>query len=181
MKFIKTKFNKAWLIEPKVNRDNRGFFLESYSVKQFQDNGIYQEFIQDNHSLSIEKDVIRGLHFQTPLKEQSKLIRVIRGSVIDIIVDLRKNESTYGKWQSFNLSCNNFLMLFIPMGFAHGFCTLEPNTEVVYKVDNIYSQLNESGIIWNDSTLDIQWPINNPILSEKDKKLQNFKDFISPF
>jgi dTDP-4-dehydrorhamnose 3,5-epimerase len=181
MEFIETSLKDAYIINPKVFQDERGFFLEFYSEKTFKENGIGAKFVQDNHSLSVKKGVLRGLHFQLPPNEQSKLLRVTRGKILDVIVDIRKNSPTFGKWESFELSAENFKMIFIPRGFAHGFVTLEENTEVIYKVDSFYASESDSGIIWNDPDLAIDWPIENPILSEKDAKLQKFKDFDSPF
>ncbi len=182
MDFIKTKLGGAFLVQPKVFEDHRGFFFESYSKKIFAENGIVDDFVQDNHSLSVEKGVLRGLHFQLPPNAQSKLVRVIAGSVYDVIVDLREDSSTFGRWEGFKLSAKNKKMLYIPKGFAHAFCTLEENTEFVYKVDSLYAPESDSGIVWNDPTLNIQWPLDEePIISEKDNKLQKFKDFKTPF
>ncbi|MBD3343697.1 MAG: dTDP-4-dehydrorhamnose 3,5-epimerase [Chitinivibrionales bacterium] len=181
MEFIQTKFNDVWLIEPKVFTDHRGFFLESFSQKEFADNGIAAYFVQDNHSKSVEKGVLRGLHFQKPPHAQCKIVRITKGAVYDVIVDLRKSSPTYGQWQGFELSENNFRMLLVPQGFAHGFCTLEPDTEMIYKVNDFYAPECDSGIIWNDPTLNIGWPVENPILSDKDARLGNFKGFVSPF
>ena len=181
MEFIETSLKGVYLIKPKVFCDERGFFLESYSEKVFTENGIDAKFVQDNHSMSLKKGVLRGLHFQLPPNEQAKLVRVTRGKVYDVIVDLRKNSPTYGKWEGFELSAENFEMLFIPRGFAHAYCTLEDDTEFMYKVDNYYSKEHDSGIIWNDPDLAIDWPIENPMLSEKDSKLQLLKDFDNPF
>ncbi|HHE45962.1 MAG TPA: dTDP-4-dehydrorhamnose 3,5-epimerase, partial [Candidatus Moranbacteria bacterium] len=158
MKFIQTKLADAWLIQPEVFKDARGFFLESYSQKEFKKQGIDINFIQDNHSFSKQKGVLRGLHFQKPPFAQSKLVRVIRGRIYDVIVDLRKKSPTFKKWQGFELSSENFLMLLVPRGFAHGFITLEDNTDFVYKCDNYYHPESEAGIIWNDVNLDINWP-----------------------
>ncbi|MFW5885192.1 MAG: dTDP-4-dehydrorhamnose 3,5-epimerase [Patescibacteria group bacterium] len=179
MEFKKTNLEGVRLIKLQVFGDQRGFFTETYSKKKFQEAGIEAEFVQDNHSKSEKKGVLRGLHFQKPPYEQAKLVRVVKGSVYDAVVDLRKDSSTFGKWEGFELSDKNFLMLYIPRGFAHGFCTLEPETEFVYKVDNIYAPESEGGIIWNDPDLSIDWPTQKPILSEKDQnwpKLSNFKD-----
>jgi dTDP-4-dehydrorhamnose 3,5-epimerase len=181
MEFIKTSLNGAYLIKPKVFRDERGFFLESYSEKVFVENGIDAKFVQDNHSLSVKKGVLRGIHFQLPPHDQSKLVRVTRGKVYDVIIDLRKNSETFGKWEGFELSGENFQMLFVPRGFGHAYCALEDNTEFMYKVDNFYASESDSGIIWSDQDLNIDWPIKEPILSEKDGKLQSFRDFNSPF
>ena len=181
MEFIKTKFSDAWIIKPEVLQDTRGFFLESYSQKKFATHGIKDNFVQDNHSLSTQKGVSRGLHFQATPFAQSKLVRVIKGKVYDVIVDIRNDSPTFGQWEGFQLSESNFLMLYVPRGFAHGFITIEDNTEFQYKCDNFYDQASEGGIIWNDPTLKIDWPITDPILSEKDKLHPKFEDFNSPF
>lgn len=183
MEFIKTKLKDAVLVKPQVFRDERGFFLESYSKREFEKNGIKADFVQDNHSKSILKGVLRGLHFQLPPKTQAKLVRVTQGAVWDVIVDLRKESETFGKWQGFELSAKNFQMLFVPRGFAHGFLTLQENTEFEYKCDNFYSPQSDSGIFWSDPDLKIDWPEKNPLLSEKDSQQQTFKDFLknNPF
>ncbi len=181
MKFIQTKLADAWLIQPEVFKDTRGFFLESYSQKEFKKQGIDINFIQDNHSFSKQKGVLRGLHFQKPPFAQSKLVRVIRGKVYDVIVDLRKKSPTFKKWQGFELSSENFSMLLVPRGFAHGFITLEDDTDFVYKCDNYYHPESEAGIIWNDADLNINWPTKKIFLSEKDKKLSCLKNIKIPF
>ena len=181
MKFEKTVLKDAYLITPQVFRDARGFFLESYSKQKFQAAGIDIEFVQDNRSLSTQKGVLRGLHFQNPPHAQAKLVSVTRGKVFDVIVDLRKGSETFGRWQGFELSAENFQMLLVPRGFAHGFMTLEDDTEFQYKCDEFYHPESDSGIVWNDPTLKIDWPVENPILSEKDQKLGAFEDFKSPF
>jgi dTDP-4-dehydrorhamnose 3,5-epimerase len=181
MEFIKTTLKDAIIIKPEVFHDERGFFLESYSKKIFEENGISADFIQDNHSLSVQKGVLRGLHFQNPPFTQAKLVRVTKGKVYDVVVDLRKDSETFGKWEGFELSSDNFQMLFVPRGFAHGFITLEDNTEFQYKCDEYYNKESEGGIIWNDPDLNINWQIGNPVLSEKDKMHPRFRDFKSPF
>jgi len=181
MEFKPTIFKDAWILQPKVFQDERGFFLESFSQKWFEEQGIDVTFVQDNHSKSLPQGVLRGLHFQLPPSAQAKLVRVIRGAVFDVIVDLRRGSETYGRWQGVELSSENFTMLFVPRGFAHGFCTLEPGTEFFYKVDNYYAASHEGGIIWNDPTLKIDWPTREPILSVKDAQLPLFKDFQTPF
>jgi len=181
MEFIPTKFKDAWLIKPKVFQDNRGFFFESYSKQAFEDHGIKSEFVQDNHSMSVSRGVLRGIHFQVPPHAQAKLVRVSRGSVHDVIVDLRRDSPTYGQWEGYDLSAENFLMLFVPRGFGHGFCTLKDGTEFLYKVDDFYAPECDSGLIWNDPTLGIAWPVKEPVLSDKDSKLQPFEEFSSPF
>lgn len=181
MKVFETGIKGLVLIEPLVFRDNRGFFLETYSLKKFQEAGINCTFVQDNHSRSEETGVLRGLHFQLPPFTQSKLIRVTRGSIFDVVVDLRKNSDTYGKWLGFELNENNFKMLFIPQGFAHGFCTLEKGTEVQYKVDKFYAPESDSGIRWDDPALKIKWPVNSPVISKKDALLPLFNQIEYPF
>lgn len=185
MDFEKTSLEDVFLIKPQVFQDERGFFLEPYSNKKFGEAGIDIDFVQDNHSLSAQKGILRGLHFQKPPFSQTKLVRVTRGKVYDAIVDLRKESPTFGQWQGFELSASNFNMLLVPQGFAHGFLTLEDNTEFMYKVDNFYNKESEGGIIWNDKTLKIDWPIDNEeiILSDKDKILPAFEDFLknNPF
>lgn len=181
MEFIKTDINDLLLIKPKVFGDNRGFFLESYSERYFAEAGIDITFRQDNHSKSEKKGVVRGLHFQLPPHTQTKLVRVTKGAVYDVVVDLRKNSPTYGKWQGFELTAENFMMLLIPHGFAHGFCTLEDNTEFLYKNDNFYAPDFESAIRWDDPILNIDWPVDNAILSEKDSVAPLFREFESPF
>ncbi|MCM3128229.1 dTDP-4-dehydrorhamnose 3,5-epimerase [Paenibacillus provencensis] len=160
----------AILIEPKVHGDNRGFFMESYNEEVFHRNGIKHPFIQDNHSLSAEPGVLRGLHYQLNPKAQTKLVRVIAGAIYDVIVDIRQNSPTFGQWVGVILSEHNKRQLLVPKGFAHGFCTLVPNTQVIYKVDEYYSPENDRGILWNDPALNIDWPVSQPVLSDKDQK-----------
>lgn len=170
MNIIKTKFADAIVIEPKVFGDHRGFFTESYNKELFQQNGIDMDFIQDNHSLSQQPGTLRGMHYQLNDKAQTKLVRVTRGAIYDVIVDIRKGSPTYGQWQGFILSADNKRQLLVPKGFAHGFCTIVENTEVQYKVDELYSPEHDRGIAWNDPALNIDWPFNNPVLSDKDTK-----------
>lgn len=176
MKLIKTKFADAFLIEPNVFGDHRGFFMESYNEELFRKNDLNHTFIQDNHSLSQPAGTLRGLHYQLNPKAQTKLVRATRGAIYDVIVDIRKNSPTYGEWQGFILSDANKRQLLVPKGFAHGFCTLVENTEVQYKVDEYYSPENDRGILWNDPSLGIDWPVSNPVLSEKDTKHPLLKD-----
>ena len=175
--FEKTNIPGMILVKPKIFIDDRGFFLESYEKKAFKKAGIGREFVQENHSKS-EKGVIRGIHFQKGKYAQAKLVRCVKGKLLDIAVDLRKNSSTFGKSYATILSNENKRLLYIPRGFGHAFATLEDNTEMIYKVDNFYSPENEGGIIWNDSYLNIKWPFNNPILSERDKKWGSLEDFL---
>jgi dTDP-4-dehydrorhamnose 3,5-epimerase len=181
MKFTKTSLEGVILIEPAVFFDNRGFFLESYSQKEFEKNGINIQFVQDNHSRSNLAGTIRGMHYQDPPFAQSKLLRVTKGKVYDVVLDIRKNSPTFGQWGGFELSASNFQILFIPAGFAHGFATLEPETEVQYKVDNFYSPAHDRGIRWDDPQVNIKWPVSNPQLSEKDSRLPLLREITSPF
>lgn len=182
MKFTETKLKGLYIIEPKLWRDDRGYFYESYSKKNFEEAGIHANFVQDNQSLS-QKGTLRGLHAQKNPSAQGKLVRVIRGSVIDVAVDIRKSSPTYGEHVAVELSEQNHNMLWIPPGFLHGFVTLEDDTIFTYKVTSQYDKAAEIGAIWNDSNLNIDWGINPSeiILSEKDKELPNFNDFVSPF
>ncbi|MBP1949037.1 dTDP-4-dehydrorhamnose 3,5-epimerase [Virgibacillus litoralis] len=176
MNVIDTKLHGVKIIEPVVFQDNRGFFMESYNLDRFKEHGLNFDFIQDNHSLSIEKDVIRGLHYQLNPMAQTKLVRVITGAIYDVAVDIRQGSPTFGQWVGIMLSEENHRMLVVPKGFAHGFCTLKENTHVQYKVDDYYSAENDKGILWNDPALGIDWPASNPILSEKDAKQPLLKD-----
>jgi len=156
------------VIDPKVFGDSRGFFMETYNKKDFETIGLSQEFVQDNHSKSA-KGVLRGLHYQKEPAAQGKLVRCIKGSIFDVAVDIRKGSPTYGKWVSAVLSEENKKMLWVPRGFAHGFVTLENDTEVIYKVDNLYSPEDDRGILWNDPAIAIDWPVVSPSLSDKDQ------------
>lgn len=166
----------ATLLEPKVHGDHRGFFMESYNDSLFKQHGITYNFIQDNQSLSAEAGVLRGLHYQLNPKAQTKLIRVLTGAIYDVIVDIRKSSPTFGQWVGVILSEHNHRQLLVPKGFAHGFCTLVPNTQVLYKVDEYYSPENDRGILWNDPALGIDWPTSNPTLSDKDQRHPLLKD-----
>jgi len=181
MDFIETDLKDCFLIKPVVHKDERGFFVESYSEREFVKHGISCSFVQDNHSLSINPGVLRGLHFQKPPHAQSKLIRATKGAILDVAVDLRRSSPTFGQWRSFELTATNFNMLFVPAGFAHGFCTLVSDTEVQYKVDTFYAPQSDSGVRWNDPSLSVVWPITDPVLSVKDNQLPFFKEFESPF
>jgi dTDP-4-dehydrorhamnose 3,5-epimerase len=168
------------IIEPKVFKDDRGYFFESYSHKNYKAAGIDVDFVQDNQSLS-QKGILRGLHFQAPPFAQGKLVRVISGSVLDVAVDIRKDSSTYGQYFTIELSGENQIQFWIPPGFAHGFITLEDNTIFTYKCTNYYDKASEGGIVWNDPDLNIQWNEENPLVSEKDAILSFLKDLNSPF
>lgn len=177
-KKIETSLADCYVIEPQVFGDSRGFFMETYSTLEFEKMGIRANFIQDNHSKS-KKWVLRGLHFQTR-KPQAKLVRVTAGSVYDVVVDMRKDSPTFGRWGGFMLSAENKKMLFVPRGFAHGFLTLEDDTEFLYKCDDIYDPGFESGITWDDPILAIDWKkfdIEAFEISEKDRKNGGFLDY----
>lgn len=175
MKFINTDLESVIIIEPDVYEDNRGLFFESYNENVFKKNNINVKFVQDNYSLS-RKGTIRGLHYQIAPKAQGKLIRVVKGSVYDVVVDLRKDSKTYGKWQSVSLSDKNKKNLYVPPGFAHGFLALEDETVVLYKCTEFYSKEKERGIIWCDETLNISWPeMDEFYISEKDKNNPPFQ------
>lgn len=180
MELIKTSIDGLLIIKPDVFKDDRGYFYESYNKERFAKAGLMMDFVQDNESKS-DKGVLRGLHFQKPPFAQGKLVRVIKGSVMDVAVDLRKDSPTYGKWESVVLTEENKLQFWIPEGFAHGFVALEDNTIFNYKCTNVYNKESEGSILWNDPDININWNIDNPILSEKDKISPLFKNFESPF
>ena len=154
------------MITPKVYGDSRGFFLESYNEREFAKAGIAEKFVQDNHSRSA-KGVLRGLHFQHP-RSQGKLVRVVHGAIFDVAVDIRVGSPTFGKWVGVTLDDAKKELLWIPPGFAHGFCVVSDEADVLYKATDFYSPADEKGIIWNDPTLGISWPIAEPILSQRD-------------
>jgi dTDP-4-dehydrorhamnose 3,5-epimerase len=171
LNFTKTKLDGVIVIEPTVFGDRRGWFMETYSYSQYKESGFDLNFVQDNHSFSAVKGTLRGLHYQLNPKAQSKLVRCTKGSIFDVAVDIRNGSPTYGQWFGIELSAENKKQLLVPKGFAHGFMTLTNDVEVQYKVDELYSPENDRGIIWNDPSINIQWPIDiTPILSEKDEK-----------
>ncbi len=182
MKLIETAIEGLLIIEPRIFNDGRGYFYESYNKSKFAEAGIAIEFVQDNQSFS-HKGAVRGLHAQADPFAQSKLVRVIRGKVLDIAVDIRKNSPTYGKHVAVELNEENKLQLWIPAGFLHGFATLEDNTIFTYKVNNYYDKASEIGVLWNDKDLNIDWGVakNDVLLSPKDEILPAFKSFVSPF
>jgi dTDP-4-dehydrorhamnose 3,5-epimerase len=163
--------------------DARGWFAESWSQRTWARFGVHDIYVQDNHSLSKQALTLRGLHFQTPPHAQAKLVRCLRGRMLDVCVDLRNASPTYGQWRAVELSSENGKQLHIPVGFAHGFLTLEPETEIAYKTSAYYAPECDAGIIWNDPDLNINWPLESkkPLLSSKDEKLVSFKNFLSPF
>ncbi|MBY6016076.1 dTDP-4-dehydrorhamnose 3,5-epimerase [Qipengyuania gaetbuli] len=170
------------LIIPHRFGDNRGFFAETYNGRTYRDVGIECEFVQDNHSLSDKVGTVRGLHFQKPPAAQAKLVRCGRGAIFDVAVDIRVGSPTYGKWVGYELSADNGLQLFIPAGFAHGFMTLKPGSEIVYKCSDYYAPETEGSVRWDDPDLGIEWPdVDNPVLSEKDAEAPSLSQINSPF
>ena len=170
MKITKTKLDGVVIIEPDVFGDNRGFFMESWNKKKMEEAGLFYDFVQDNHSKSTVKGTLRGIHFQKGDKAQAKLVRCVKGAVLDVAVDLRKNSPTFKQWVGVELSAENKKQLLIPRGFGHGFVTLTDDVEFLYKADNYYAPEADAGIRWNDPDIGVEWGIENPILSEKDKK-----------
>ena len=174
--------NKPTLIKRNRHSDSRGFFEETYSRRMYSELGIDIEFVQDNHSLSRDVGTLRGLHFQVPPHAQSKLVRCSQGAIFDVAVDIRRGSSTYGHWEGFELTAENGHQLYIPVGFAHGFITLEPDSEIVYKCSDYYAPETEGAIRWNDPDIGINWPTNTaPILSDKDAVAPLLSDLESPF
>jgi dTDP-4-dehydrorhamnose 3,5-epimerase len=180
MKVITTPIKDLLVIQPNVFEDERGYFFESYNKSLFEKSGLSIDFLQDNQSLS-QAGVLRGLHFQAPPFAQGKLVRVIKGAVLDVAVDIRKNSPTYGQHFDLELTEKNKTMLWIPAGFAHGFLTLENDTIFSYKCTDYYNKNSEGCILWNDTSIGIDWGIENPVLSIKDKEGELFKKFVSPF
>ena len=178
--FKKLKIPDVILIEPQSFSDERGFFLESFKESIFESNGINTKFVQDNYSHS-NKGVLRGLHYQMNPKAQAKLVTATKGEIFDVVVDIRQNSPTFGKWISEILSENNHKLLYVPEGFAHGFCVLSDEADVIYKVNQEYSTEHDRGIIWNDPDIDISWPITKPIVSKKDNELPLLKNIDNNF
>jgi dTDP-4-dehydrorhamnose 3,5-epimerase len=160
------------LIEPRIHRDARGFFMETYNARAYREAGIAADFVQDNHSLSVAAGTVRGLHFQAPPHAQGKLVRVVRGRIFDVAVDIRHGSPTFGRWVGAELSADHGHQLWVPVGFAHGLCTLEPETEVVYKVTDYYAPEADFGLAWNDPELAISWPLpsGGATLSPRDQR-----------
>jgi dTDP-4-dehydrorhamnose 3,5-epimerase len=178
MQIIALEIPDVKILVPKKFGDNRGFFSETFNRKTLAGLGIDKEFVQDNHSLSGEKSVVRALHYQLPPMAQDKLVRVVRGSILDVAVDIRRSSATFGRHVSAVISAENWRQIYVPIGFAHGFITLEPNTEVVYKVTNYYSPAHERGIRWDDPDLDIAWGVSGAeaVLSKRDTQHLGLKD-----
>ncbi|MFN3867590.1 MAG: dTDP-4-dehydrorhamnose 3,5-epimerase [Hyphomicrobiaceae bacterium] len=171
------------IVTPKIFRDARGFFSETFNAQALAEAGIVGTFVQDNQSLSVQPGVIRGLHFQIAPRAQDKLIRVTRGAILDVAVDIRKGSPSYGRHVAVELSADNWRQLWVPKGFAHGFCTLQPDTEVIYKVTDFYAPECDRGIAWDDPALAIAWPVpaGGAILSDKDRKAPRLADIEPPF
>ena len=177
-KFTKLPIPEVVLIEPPVFGDERGYFSETYKYSEFQKAGIYLPFVQTNHSKS-RKGVLRGLHFQQEPNAQGKLVRSIAGEIFDVAVDIRKGSPTYGKWVGVLLSAENKKMLYIPVGFAHGFCVISEVAEMSYRCTAEYAPESESGIIWNDPNINIDWPVENPIIADKDKRMSTLENTVN--
>ena len=176
MKRIDTKLPGVCIVEPQVFGDHRGYFMETYATKAFAEIGITNEFVQDNQSFTALKGTLRGIHFQNAPMAQAKLVRVTRGAVMDVAVDLRRGSPTYRQWVAVELSAENKRMLFIPRGFGHGFVTLTDDVEFCYKVDNLYSRACDRGIRFNDPDIGVEWGVESPILSNKDTTSPMLRD-----
>lgn len=176
MNIINTALEGVIIIKPEIFTDNRGFFMETYSRDRYKEAGIAGNFVQDNLSYSM-KGTLRGLHFQTK-RPQAKLVQVVTGEIFDVAVDIRPGSSTFGKWTGVYLSGKNKRQMFIPEGFAHGFCVISEAAHFLYKCSDFYFQHDEGGIIWSDPDIGIDWPIKDPIISEKDKQLPLFKGLV---
>lgn len=181
MNFIPTKLDGVWIVEPKVFGDHRGFFMESWSKRAFEEAGLHYDFVQDNHSSSMVKGTLRGIHFQKGDKAQAKLVRCVKGAVLDVAVDLRPSSPTYKQWVGVELSAENKRQLLIPRGFGHGFVTLTDDVEFLYKADNFYAPEADGGIRWNDPELAVEWGVEKPILSKKDSESPFLKDAVTGF
>ena len=174
--------NEPILIKPTRHKDERGFFSETYSRRRYREFGIDVEFVQDNHSFSWKPGTLRGLHFQAPPNAQGKLVRCGKGAIFDVTVDIRKGSPTFGHWGGYELTQENGHQLYVPVGFAHGFLTLKPESEIVYKCTNYYAPQAEGSIRWDDPSIGIEWPLSeNIILNERDAIAPLLKDFETPF
>ena len=183
MDVIATDIAGVLLLKPRYFSDARGYFVETYNLRAARAAGLSAEFVQDNQAFSHKRGTVRALHFQAPPEPQAKLIRVLRGSIYDVAVDLRVDSPSYGRWTAATLTAQGGEQVFVPRGFAHGYCTLEADTEVAYKVDGYYAPDCERGLIWNDPILAVDWPVTgaDAVLSDKDRELPRFADFVSPF
>lgn len=176
MELLKTALTGVYLVEPQVFGDHRGFFMESWSRRAFSEAGLDYDFVQDNHSRSTVKGTLRGIHFQRGEYAQAKLVRCVRGAMLDVAVDLRRSSPDYGRWVAVELSAENHRQLLLPRGFGHGFVTLTDAVEVLYKADSPYAPEAEGGVRWNDPDLAIDWGVTAPVLSAKDEALPRLKD-----
>jgi len=174
MNVIKTDLLDIYILEPQVFGDHRGWFMESWSQRMMEENGLFYNFVQDNHSYSTTKGTIRGLHCQNGAASQSKLVRCTKGAILDVVVDVRTGSPTYKKWIAVELTAENFRQLLIPRGFLHGYLTLTDEVEFLYKTDNFYNKEADRSVIWNDPEFNINWGIANPVVSEKDAKASRF-------
>lgn len=176
MRFLATELPGVILIEPDVHKDARGFFLETYHRRKYQEGGIPGDFVQDNHSHSV-RGTLRGLHAQRR-RPQGKLVRAVEGEIYDVAVDARPGSATFGRWTAATLSAENFRQLYVPPGFLHGFCVLSPTAQVEYKCTDFYEPADEIGVLWNDPELAIPWPVKDPVLSEKDRRLPTWRELV---
>jgi dTDP-4-dehydrorhamnose 3,5-epimerase len=183
MEVIATDIPGVLLLKPRYFNDARGYFVETYNLRAARAAGLVADFVQDNQAFSAKRGTVRALHFQVPPHAQAKLVRVLRGAIYDVAVDLRAGSPSYGRWTATTLTARGGEQIFVPRGFAHGYCTLEADTEVAYKVDEYYAPDCEQGLVWNDPELAIDWPVaaSAAVLSDKDRKLPRFADFVSPF
>lgn len=181
MNVVKAKLEGVYILEPRVFGDSRGWFMESWSRRTLEQAGLFYDFVQDNQSFSAQKWTLRGIHFQRGDKAQAKLVRCVRGKVLDVAVDLRPDSPTFKQWVSAELSADNFRQLLIPRGFGHAFLTLTDNVEFCYKADNFYAPEAEGAILWNDPEIGIKWPVDNPILSTKDAQAPLLKNAVTGF
>jgi len=181
MKLVRKYFNAVTEIKLSPFSDNRGYFMRTYDSRLFKDMDFMNPWVQENHSMSLRKGIIRGLHFQFPPHAEVKMVRVVKGEIMDVFVDLRKNSAFFGKWESTILSEREMNAVIIPRGFAHGFCTLTEHVEMLYHHDNYYNKEAESGIIWNDPDIGIEWPEKNPLMSDRDMGFISLQNFINNF
>lgn len=183
MEIARTNIPDVLIVHPRKHSDHRGFFSEVFKSDELSRHGVDLNWVQDNHSYSVTRGVVRGLHFQLNPHAQAKLIRVVRGAIFDVVVDLRRQSPTFGRHVAVELSADNWAQVLVPEGFAHGFCTLTDHTEVLYKVTAPHAPAHEGGIAWNDPDLGIAWPVtqDQAILTERDKAWPALRDFNSPF
>ncbi len=181
MRIERTAIDGVLILHPQKYGDARGFVSETFKASSLHDAGMTHDWVQENHSYSAQAGTVRGLHFQAPPAAQAKLVRVVRGAILDVAVDLRRASPSYGKHVDIELSAENFTQLYVPPGFAHGFCTLTDDAEVLYKLSAEYAPAHEGGVLWNDPALGIAWPDLAPITSPRDGQWPAFRDFVSPF